>query len=201
MREGGCWPKRPIAVLTVRMSAPKSLQFSVFFSSGSGAGRGGDLFRQGAGRGNFFVREREGGCWPKRPKAPCVYRIPPGPHVLCGHSREFCEKRGFRKSPLRGGGRPGRQHTPRYPLPPPLSLDEEGEGLYGARQCPGAREAWGLTVEIKKARKNGPFYCNKFLSNTQFGFPRRARRAIIPLSHSEKSNKMPCFGQVFPFPQ
>ena len=111
MREGGCWPKRPIAVLTVRMSAPKSLQFSVFFSSGSGAGRGGDLFRQGAGRGIFFVRGREGGCWPKRPKAPCVYRIPLGPHVLCGHSREFCEKRGFRKIPLRGGGHPGRRNA------------------------------------------------------------------------------------------
>ena len=114
MREGGCWPKRPIAVLTVRMSTPKSLQFSVFFSSGGG-------------RGNFFVRGREGGCWPKRPKAPCVYRIPPGPHVLCGHSREFCEKRGFRKSPLRGGGRPGRQHSP--PTPPASPVEpERGRG-------------------------------------------------------------------------
>ena len=153
------------------------------------------------GKGNFSVRGREGGCSRvprKRPPAFIAYLSPPRP---VGDSRDFCQKRGFRKSPLRGGGRPGRQHTPRYPLPPPLSLDEEGEGLYGARQCPGAREAWGLTVEIKKARKNGPFYCNKFLSNTQFGFPRRARRAIIPLSHSEKSNKMPCFGQVFPFPQ
>ena len=62
----------------------------------------GDFFRQGAG-GGLFARAAQ--------KAPCVYRIPLGPHVLCGHSREFREKHGFRKIPLRGGGHPGRRNA------------------------------------------------------------------------------------------
>ena len=73
--------------------------------------------------------------------------------------------------------------SPRHPLPPPLSLNEDrvglygilthprsrnawalglslnedGEEFYGVWQCPVAREAWALKAEIKKARKNGLF--------------------------------------------
>ena len=108
---------------------------SAFFSSGSGKG---NILRQGAGRG-LFARAAQ--------KAPCVYRIPLGPHVLCGHSREFCEKRGFRKIPLRGGGHPGRQHIPPTPPASPVEPERGQGGLARNFETPQITERVGLGVE------------------------------------------------------
>ena len=101
-------------------------------------GGAGGIFCQGAG-GGLFARAAQ--------KAPCVYRIPLGPHVLCGHSREFCEKRGFRKIPLRGGGHPGRQHIPPTPPASPVEPERGQGGLARNFETPQITERLGLGVE------------------------------------------------------
>ena len=84
--------------------------------------------------------------------------------------------------------------SPRHPLPPPLSLNEDRVGLHGILKRPRSRNAWGLGLslnrkgggirgvamssaqkvwalkaEIKKARKNGPFYSKNFYSTPNQG--------------------------------
>ena len=136
---GGCWPKRHIAVLTVSMPAPKSLQFSVFFSSGSGRG---EISSSGGGKGAVG---RNG----QRPPAFIAYLSPPHP---VGDSRDFCQKRGFRKSPLRGGGRPGRQHIPPTPPASPVEPERGQGGIVWNFKTPQITERLGLGVEPERGR-------------------------------------------------
>ena len=119
--------------------------------------REGEFLCQGAGRG-LFARAAQ--------KAPCVYRIPLGPHVLCGHSREFCEKRGFRKIPLRGGGHPGRQHIPPTPPASPVEPERGQGGLARNFETPQITESAGLEKRlldypqsgVRKGRDSGEFF-------------------------------------------
>ncbi len=127
------------------------------------------IFRQGAG-GGLFARAAQ--------KVPCViaYLSPPRP---VGYSREFCEKRGFRKIPLRGAGHPGRQHI-RPPTPPASPIEPERGGDM-RRQCPKHEKGWGVAVAFALS---AAWRCGAaaFYAERGEGAVKRARRGKAPSS-------------------
>ena len=121
-----------------------------------------------------------------RAKGPLLLSHTSHPHVLWGIRGTFAKSVVFAKVRCAAAAVLAASISPRHPLPPPLSLNEEGVGLHGILKHPRSRNAWGLGLslnedgvgllwnhprsrnarglkaEIKKARKNGPFYSKNF---------------------------------------
>ena len=124
--------------------------------------------RTGGGGGNcflsllrvFFVREREGefsssgggkgavrAC---RAKGPLLLSHTSHPHILWGIRGTFAKSVVFAKVRCAAAAVLAASISPRHPLPPPLSLNEEGVGLHGILKHPRSRNAWGLGLSLNE---------------------------------------------------
>ena len=107
----------------------------------------------------FFVRGREGGCSRVPRKRPPAFIGYLSVRTSCADTRgNFAKSVVFAKFRCAAAAILAASISPRHPLPPPLSLNEDRVGLHGILKRPRSRNAWGFKAEIKKARKNGPFY-------------------------------------------
>ena len=110
-------------------------------AKGGWVGGGGDFFRQGAG-GGLFARAAQKASPPSPPTPPASPVEPErrrGGIVWNFETPQITESAGLGGEPERGRG-----------------------GVVRGVGMSSDQKVWGLKVEIKKARKNGPFYSKNF---------------------------------------
>ena len=93
--------------------------------------RAGDFSRQGAGSGNFPSGGGKGAVRACRAKGPLLLSHTSHPHILWGIRGTFAKSVVFAKVRCAAAAVLAASISPRHPLPPPLSLDEDRVGAYG----------------------------------------------------------------------